>query len=175
MKEIMIILILQLVYVPIVTLRTMMLVKGKTRLASILGTVDVFIYVTALGVILKDPSFQGVITYALGFGIGIAIGSYIERKLAIGEQLVQIHVSHYPEKLKETLGNADFGLTIYQGEGLKGERYRLDVLAPRHRVKELKACVRKDEPNAFVIVLEPADFDGGFMKEDSTSERLLKR
>ncbi|AJD93628.1 hypothetical protein JMA_43110 (plasmid) [Jeotgalibacillus malaysiensis] len=172
MKEILIILALQLVYVPIVTMRTMMLVKGKTRLASILGTVDVFIYVTALGVILKDPSLPGIITYAIGFGIGIAIGSYIERKLAIGEQLVQIHVSDYPEALKTVLGEADFGLTIYQGEGLHGERYRIDVLAPRHRVKELKMCVRKIEPKAFMIVLEPADFDGGFVKEDE--HRLIK-
>lgn len=172
MKEILIILVLQLVYVPIVTLRTMMLVKGKTRLASILGTVDVFIYVTALGVILKDPSLPGIITYAFGFGIGIAVGSYIERKLAIGEQLVQIHVSDYPKELKEALGEADFGLTIYQGEGLRGERYRIDVLAPRHRIKELKQCVRQIEPKAFLIVLEPSDFDGGFVKDDEN--RLIK-
>lgn len=173
MKEILIILALQLIYVPIVTLRTMMLVKGKTRLASILGTVDVFIYVTALGVILKDPSLIGIVTYAIGFGVGIGIGSYIERKLAIGEQLVQIHVSDYPEKLKEVLGEADFGLTVYQGEGLRGERYRVDVLTPRHRVKELKKYVREVEPKAFLIVLEPVDFDGGFVKEDE--KRIFKQ
>lgn len=172
MQEILIILGLQLVYVPIVTLRTMMTIKGKTRMASILATTDVFIYVTALGVILKDPSLGGIITYALGFGIGIGIGSFIERKLAIGHRLVQIHVGEYPESLMERLRAEGFGLTIYKGEGLNGETYRIDVLAPRHRMKELKICVQKEEPNAFLIALEPVDFQGGFMKEDN---RFIRR
>lgn len=166
MQEILIILGLQLLYVPIVTLRTMMTVKGEVRMASILGTADVFIYVTALGVILKDPSLAGIITYALGFGMGIAIGSYIERKLAIGYRLAQIHVGHYPEKLMELLKEEQFGLTIYKGEGITGERYRIDVLTPRHRMKELKACVQKEESDAFLIALEPVDFSGGFIKAD---------
>lgn len=166
MKEILIILALQLVYVPIVTIRTMMLVKGKTRLASMLGTIDVFIYVTALGVILKSPSFAGIVTYALGFGIGILVGSYIERKLAIGEQLVQIHVSTDPDNLKRVLYHDGFGLTVYEGIGINGTVYRMDVLAPRHRVKELKERVKQLEPKAFLIVLEPADYTGGFLRED---------
>lgn len=172
MKEIMIILALQLVYVPIVTLRTMMMVKGESRMASILGTVDVFIYVTALGVVLKNPSMVGIITYALGFGVGITIGSFIERKLAIGHRLVQIHVGEHPDELMEKLKEQGFGLTIYKGEGLTGERYRIDVLAPRHRVKELKQCVQLVEPKAFLIALEPVDFQGGFMKKD---DRFIRR
>jgi uncharacterized protein YebE (UPF0316 family) len=172
MQEILIILALQLVYVPIVTLRTMMTIKGQTRMASILGTCDVFIYVTALGVVLKDPSLAGIITYAFGFGAGIAIGSYLERKLAIGYRLVQIHVQAYPETLMEQLRVERFGMTVYKGEGLNGERFRVDVLTPRHRFKELKAVVQKEEPDAFLIALEPVDFQGGFMKED---DRFIRR
>lgn len=172
MQEILIILALQLIYVPIVTLRTMLTMKGQVRLASILGTCDVFIYVTALGVILKDPSLAGIMTYALGFGAGIAIGSYLERKLAIGYRLVQIHVTAYPDVLKEQLKEKGFGLTIYKGEGFSGERFRVDVMTPRHRLKELKICVQKEEPNAFLIALEPVDIQGGFVKED---DRFIRR
>lgn len=172
MQEILIILALQLIYVPIVTLRTMMMVKGKTRLASILATADVFIYVTALGVILKDPSFAGIVTYAMGFGIGIGIGSFVEGKLAIGHRLVQIHVADYPEALMGLLRKEGFGLTFYKGEGLNGETYRIDVLAPRHRMKELKDCVQKETPEAFLIALEPVDFHGGYMKADN---RFIRR
>lgn len=172
MQEILIILALQLIYVPIVTLRTMMMIKGKTRLASILATADVFIYVTALGVILKDPSFAGIVTYAVGFGIGIGIGSYMEGKLAIGHRLVQIHVAKYPEAFMEVLREKGFGLTYYKGEGLNGETYRVDVLAPRHRMKELKTCLQKEEPEAFLIALEPVDFHGGYMKEEG---RFIRR
>lgn len=166
MQEVLIILVLQLVYVPMVTLRTMMTVKGQTRMASTLATVDVFIYITALGVVLKDPSLMGIVTYAVGFGVGIAMGSYIERKLAIGYRLVQIHVQERPELLMEILKEKGFGLTIYKGEGLHGERYRMDVLTQRHRVAELKRIVQKSEPGAFLMALEPVDFQGGFMKED---------
>lgn len=167
MQEILIILGLQLLYVPIVTLRTMMTVKGQVRMASVLATADVFIYVTALGVILKDPSLAGIITYACGFGMGIAIGSYIERKLAIGYRLVQIHVGHYPVELMNRLKDEQFGLTLYKGEGLTGEKYRIDVLTPRQRLKEMKACVQQTEPDAFLIALEPVDFQGGFIKADN--------
>lgn len=163
MKEILIIIAIQLVYVPIVTIRTIMTVKGKTKIASILGMIDVFIYITGLGLVLKDPSIYGIIVYAIGYGVGITLGGYIERKLAIGYTMIQILLEDHNDELMDVLWNEGFGLTVYKGEGRDGARYRIDVLTQRNRIGEVKKIIKQYDTKAFVVGFEPVEFQGGFM------------
>jgi uncharacterized protein YebE (UPF0316 family) len=68
-KEILLILLLQLIYVPIYTLRTIFLVKNITVLASILGIAEMLIYVFGLSLVFGgDQSFVSMVVYAVGSG-----------------------------------------------------------------------------------------------------------
>jgi len=163
-KEIILILLLQLVYVPIYTLRTIFLVKNITVLASILGIAEMLIYVFGLSLVFGgDQSIIAMVVYAVGFGLGIILGTKLEQKIAIGYINVTVNTQEKNGHLIDTLRQNGFGVTLYTGEGRDSERYRMEILTKRNRENELIATVEKFEPNAFIISYEPRRFKGGFL------------
>ena len=164
MKEILLILLLQLIYVPIYTLRTIFLVKNITVLASILGIAEMLIYVFGLSLVFGgDQSIISMVVYAVGFGLGIILGTKLEQKIAIGYINVTVNTQEKNSNLIDTLRKNGFGVTLYTGEGRDSERYRMEILTKRNRENELIATVEKFEPNAFIISYEPRRFKGGFL------------
>jgi len=163
-KEILLILLLQLIYVPIYTLRTIFLVKNITVLASILGIAEMLIYVFGLSLVFGgNQSFVSMVVYAVGFGLGIILGTKLEQKIAIGYINVTVNTQEKNCNLIDTLRQNGFGVTLYTGEGRDSERYRMEILTKRNRENELIATVEKFEPSAFIISYEPRTFKGGFL------------
>ncbi len=164
MVNIILILILQLVYVPLLTLRTIFLVKNMTVIASILGFLEALIYVFGLSLVFSgDQGPLAMLVYALGFGIGILIGGAVENKLAIGYNSFEVNLMEKNTDLIQLLRNEGFGVTVYEGEGRDSKRYRLDILTKRNREEELLDWIDEYEPRAFIVSHEPRRFQGGFL------------
>lgn len=164
MKDILLILVLQLLYVPIYTLRTIFLVKNVTALAAILGVAEMLIYVFGLSIVFSgEQSLVQMVVYAVGFGIGIVLGTMLETKLAIGYINVTVNTQKKNTELIDMLRNNGFGVTVYTGEGRDSNRFRMEVLTKRNRENELIATVEHYEPKAFIISYEPRRFKGGFL------------
>lgn len=163
MLNIMLIIVLQLFYVPIYTLRTLFLVKNITVLAAIMGIIETLIYVFGLSLVFNgDKSITSMIVYSIGFGIGIILGTKLEQKLAIGYIIVTVNTSLKNNELVHTLRENGFGVTLYTGEGMDSDRYRMEILTKRNRERELIAAVEKFEKNAFIVSYEPKRFKGGY-------------
>lgn len=164
MQEILLILVLQLLYVPLFTLRTIFLVKNITVLAACIGIVEMLIYVFGLSLVFSgDQGILAMVVYAVGFGIGIIIGTKIEQRLAIGYIYVTINTQSRNKELTQNIRDEGFALTTYVGEGRDSERYKYEILTKRNREKELFQLVKFYEPNAFIISYEPKSFKGGFL------------
>lgn len=164
MNEILLILLLQLLYVPLFTLRTIFLVKNITTLAALIGIVEMLIYVFGLSLVFSgDQGIIAMVVYAVGFGLGIIIGTRIEQKLAIGYIYVTINTQSRNEELMKMIREEGFALTTYVGEGRDSARYKYEILTKRNREKELFELVKFFEPNAFIISYEPKSFKGGFL------------
>lgn len=164
MKEILLILLLQLAYVPLYTLRTIFLVKNITILASLIGIVEMLIYVFGLSLVFSgDQGLLAMIVYSVGFGIGIIIGTLIEQKLAIGYIYVTINLQARNEELIKIVRDQGFAVTTYVGEGRDSQRFKYEILTKRKREQELILLVQQHEPNAFIISYEPKSFKGGFL------------
>ncbi|RHW32721.1 DUF2179 domain-containing protein [Lysinibacillus yapensis] len=164
MQDILLILAIQLVYVPLMTLRTIFLVKNMRLLASIFGFLEVLINVFALSIIFSgEQNFIAMLVYALGFGLGIPLGTMIENKLAVGYVYVTINTQQKNQQLIDMLRNNGFAITTYIGEGRDSDRYKYEILARRNRERELFNLVESIEPKAFIISYEPKSFKGGFL------------
>lgn len=164
MKEIILILVLQLVYVPLLTLRTIFLVKNITSLAAIIGIGEMFIYVFGLSLVFSgEQSTLAMVVYAVGFGLGMFLGTRIEQKLAIG--YVTINTQSRNADMINILRDRGFAVTVFVGEGRDSARYKYEILAKRNREKELFGIVEELEPRAFIISYEPKSFKGGFLLE----------
>lgn len=180
MINIVLILVLQLVYVPLLTLRTIFMVKNMTVIASLLGFVESLIYVFGLSLVFSgDQGPLAMLVYAIGFGLGILIGGAIETKLAIGYNNFAVNLMEKNMDLINRLRSEGFGVTVYEGEGRDSKRYRLDLLTKRSREEELLGIIDEYEPRAFIVSYEPRRFKGGFlvnsMKKAKKGKRRIKK
>lgn len=174
MINIILILILQLVYVPILTLRTIFLVKNMTKSAALLGFIESLIYVFGLSLVFSgEQGPLAMFVYAAGFGIGVLIGGAVENKLAIGYNSFQVNLLNKDSELITHLRNEGFGVTVYEGEGRDSTRFRLDILTRRKREEELLDIIDIYEPRAFIVSYEPRRFKGGFLV--NTMKKAKKR
>ncbi len=164
MTEMMMILVVQLIYVPIYTLRTIFLFKNKNILAAILGLIEALINVFGLSLVFTgDTGFMGMFVYAVGYGLGILVGTLVERKLAIGYNSFIVNLLNKDTGILKELREKGFGVTVYTGEGRDGKRYRLDILAQRKREEELIKLIESYEPEAFIVSYEVRKLKGGFL------------
>lgn len=179
MLNIILILVLQLIYVPLMTLRTIFSVKNMTTIASILGFGEAFIYVAGLSLVFSgDQDLLAMLVYAIGFALGIFAGGVIENKLAIGYHNFLVNLQNKNMDLINRLRGEGFGVTIYEGEGRDSKRYELDILTKRNREEELFELIDQYEPNSFIVSYEPRRFKGGFLvnsMKKSRKKRKLKK
>src|SRR4030042_365247 len=73
------------------TLRVLVVMRGKKKIAWMLGFFQAAVFVIAIGSVLSNlDNPLNVIGYAAGFATGNVIGMLIEEKLAIGHTMVSI-------------------------------------------------------------------------------------
>ncbi len=167
----------QLLFVPILTLRTIMMVKGMKEKASAIGILEGIVYVGALGLVFSDLSnYYNMIAYALGFGVGLYIGALIEEKLAIGYVSLEVNIMERNDELTARLREVGFSVSTQEVQGMNSVRYLLGCTARRDREKEFIQIVSSYEPSAFIVSFEPRSFKGGYITKamKKRREKFLK-
>ncbi|WP_066172754.1 DUF2179 domain-containing protein [Bacillus marinisedimentorum] len=174
MLQAVIIFAVQLLFVPVLTLRMILGVKGMKKEASMMGMLEGFIYVVALGLVFSDLSnYYNMIGYALGFGTGVYIGGMLEEKLAIGYVTIEANIPQKNTALINRLREVGFSVSTSEVEGMNSLRYRLDCTARRDREKEFYRTITEFEPTAFVASYEPRNFKGGYITKAMKKRREL--
>ncbi|QNK40298.1 DUF2179 domain-containing protein [Caproicibacter fermentans] len=154
---------INIVYVSINTLRTILVIKGQRLFASVISVFEVGVYLFGLTIVLKNLDKPvNIIAYCIGYGAGVYIGSLIEQYLALGYVEFQIIVDSVEQDLPRLLREKGYGVTSWNGEGKDGLRLVLRVLAKRSNEKKLMKYLNEIAPSAFVISYEPKNFIGGF-------------
>jgi len=163
LQLILLIVVINITYVSLTTVRLILMIKGLRLFASLLSVVEVLVYITGLSIILTNlNSVWNIAAYCVGYGIGVYVGSRIEEKLALGYITAQVISDTVNNDIPQKLRQEGFGVTTWLGEGRDGPRLVMLVLAKRNRQKELLKLVDSVCPSAFVLFDEPQNFRGGF-------------
>ncbi|MBC3798089.1 DUF2179 domain-containing protein [Acetobacterium tundrae] len=166
MLELLLIIFIQLLYVPMLTLRTICMVKNLKILTAIFGFLETLVYIFGLTIVLSgERNIVEMIVYAFGFALGLVVGILVEEKLAIGFASMQVNITHDNEVLVNILRDEGFGVTVYLGEGKYGKRINLDILTKRKKEAKLLGIIHEYEPEAFIMAFEPKMFRGGYLTE----------
>ncbi|SHH12532.1 DUF2179 domain-containing protein [Clostridium grantii] len=174
MRNIILILLLQLMYVPMLTLRTIFMVKNMSFLASLFGFLESLIYVFGLALVFNgDQNIISMVVYAVGFGLGLFVGGYVENKMAIGYTSIQANLFNKNDELIDFLRQKGFGVTVYEGEGRDSIRFKLEILTKRSRETELLKYIDQYDPNAFIVSYEPRKFKGGFLVKSMKNRKFI--
>jgi len=162
-RDVLVIFSAQVIYVTMMTLRWILLLKGHRYPAAVISVFEVILWVYALGLVVSQlGDFMRILFYAFGFAAGQLVGSRLEEWLAVGYTAVQI-VANSPTQLPSVLRKNGFGVTTWNAEGRDGHREIIFVVLQRRRTGELFKLVEQYEPHAFVLLMEPRSFRGGFL------------
>lgn len=163
MTMVVIILVINIVYVSFFTVRMILTLKGQKYLAAALSSIEVMIYVIGLGLVLDNLNeIENLIAYAVGYALGVLLGSKIEESLALGYVTVKVITNSNDEQLPNKLRDVGFGVTSWLGYGRDGPRLMMEILTRRKRQQELYNHIIAYDDRAFIIAHEPRHFRGGF-------------
>lgn len=133
------------------TLRIMMVVQGRRGAAFLIGFVEMSIWLTIiLNVISKLNTPYHIAFYALGFAFGNYIGIGLERRLALGDQVLRIFTRN--PNLVTILRERGRSVTRFEGEGLDGNIYLLYIKLKRKDCMKALAVAREVDPKLFYII-----------------------
>lgn len=145
------------------TVRILMIMRGKSVSAAIIGFFEVTIYVLALSRVidsLDDP--LRLIIYALGFATGNLLGSRVEEHLALGFSTAQVISVDKAEELAVRMRDRGFGVTVLEGCGREGTHQILHVLLKRRDMPCFLSIIREVDNQAFVSVMDTRKIFGGY-------------
>ena len=151
--------------VSLMTLRTVLVTKGEKVFGSLIGIVEISIWIVLTSTVLsglKDDPFKMVV-YAIGFAVGIYLGSTIEEKLAIGLVNVQVIVNKIEgETLTNHLREKGIGVTVMEGQGLSEPKSILILHIQRKKKNEIIKDIVKTVPGAVISASDLKTVHGGY-------------
>ena len=158
-----IILVINIVYVSLSTIRMILTLKGRRYIAAFVSMFEIVMYILGLGLVLDNLNeIQNILAYAIGFAIGVVVGTKIEEKLALGYITVNVVSSNPDIEFTRKLRDEGYGVTSWFSYGMDGDRLSMQILTPRKYELRLYETIKTIDPKAFIISYEPKHIAGGF-------------
>ncbi|MBO6145927.1 MAG: DUF2179 domain-containing protein [Bacilli bacterium] len=156
----------RLIDVTLSTLQTMLLVKGKRNLATIIGFIDVFIWFIVVREALNTDikSIWIALSYAGGYAAGTFTGSNLAKRVISGTVGVQVITKNKDNKVISAIKASGFSATYVECKGIHEEdtSYLIGAQVDNKKLDEFKALVTNVDKNAFITVTESKENLNGY-------------
>ena len=150
------------------TIRTIITVKGRRMLASMVGFVEVFIWFLIVREALNttETSIWIAVSYSLGFATGTYIGSLLSDIFISGTLGLQIITSKDDQELVRVLRENGYAVTVIDVRGMEEDKgkFMLMIEIDKKKINHLKSLIKKLDPKAFIIVNETKYVQNGYFK-----------
>ncbi|MBU2489024.1 MAG: DUF2179 domain-containing protein [Proteobacteria bacterium] len=142
---------LRVVDVSLGTIRTIMIVQGRTTAAFSLGFFEILVWLAGISTVVVLIQDRPVLVafYALGFASGNVAGIRLEQWMAPGHTVLHIISDRAGKEMAAEIRGQGFAVTTFSGEGMCGPVTELYVVCRRRDLPCLIRIVRAQEPNAF--------------------------
>lgn len=159
------------------TLRIIFVARGNRLLAPILGFFEVFVWLLAIGQIMRNlDNVLCYIAYAGGFATGNFVGIWIEQKLALGKLMVRIITKRNADVLIANLRRKGFGVTSVDAEGSQGPVSVVFLVIKRIDLELVIQDIEIHNPNAFYTIEDTRFVRAGiFRRSRGYVERKVRR
>lgn len=150
------------------TLRTIITVKGRNTLASMVGFIEVFVwFVIAREALNTDvDSIWIAISYSLGFATGTYIGGVLSDRFISGTLSVQVVTSSKDSKVLNKIRQEGYGMSVIDIKGKDdGQgKYMLFIEINKKNMSHLKNMIKEIDEKAFIVVNETKYVQNGYFK-----------
>lgn len=157
----------RIVDVSLATFVTVLTVKGKRGIATIIGFVDVIIWFLVVKEALNTEikSLWIAFSYAGGYAFGTFIGTTLANKLINGKISVQVVLDDEMKDMVEQIRDDGFAVSQVDCTGKEGvKKLMLFIEVDKKHLDSLKSTINKIDKNAFMIVNETKYVVNGFFK-----------
>ena len=159
----------RLIDVTLSTLQTMLLVKGKRNLATIIGFIDVLVWFIVVREALNTEveSIWIALSYAGGFAAGTLFGSIISKKVIKGTVGVQVITKNTKNKVINAIKKSGFSATYVECKGIHKEdtNYLIGAQVDNKKLEEFKSLITSIDENAFITVTESKEIMNGYFSK----------
>ena len=162
-----IILFARIVDVSLSTIVTVLTVKSKRVLATVLGFIDVIIWFLVVREALTTSikSIWIAISYALGYAIGTFIGTTLSNKLINGKVSMQVVLDEKNESKINEIRDKGFAVSQVNCTGKdNAKKLMLFIELDKKNIKHLENRINKMDENAFMVINETKYVVNGFFK-----------
>jgi uncharacterized protein YebE (UPF0316 family) len=144
----------RIVDVSIGTVRTIVTVQGRTRMAFVLGFMEVTLWVTIISTIVAKIHTAPLLAvfYGLGFATGNVVGIALERKIALGHLALRVFTRNASGSIATKLRDSGQIVTTFEGEGRNGPVTELLIVCRRRDIKWILDHVKTEDSDAFYII-----------------------
>ncbi|MFP4460028.1 MAG: DUF2179 domain-containing protein [Candidatus Zixiibacteriota bacterium] len=132
------------------TIRIILVSRSRKALAALLGFIEVFIWLLAIGQILNNLSnWVSYLAYPAGFAAGTLVGMWIEEKIAIGMVILRVVTRKSGIHLSQSLQEKGYYITRIPAESSTGKEVSvLYVIVQRAEVRDVINHVIEHNPKA---------------------------
>lgn len=147
------------------TARTIIMVRGKGLIASIIGFFEVFVWFLIVREALNttEPGLFIAISYSLGFATGTYIGSIFSEKFI--ESNLSIEVITEKKELADKIRKKNYGVSVLNVNGQEEiPKYMLVIEIKNKKLNSLKKLIDEFDKDAFIMIKETKLVQNGYFK-----------
>ena len=158
------------------TLRIIFISKGKKGLAPCVAFFEVLIWIIVITELLSHANnFFSYVCYAGGYATGSYVGMYVEERLAIGVQLLQIYTKKPVDEMVRQLNQANFGATIIRGEGVNGPVSIVQTVVNRKNLVKVESIINQFDPEVFYVLSDAKTVQRGIFPRIGVKRFRIER
>lgn len=152
------------------TLRLIFAAKGMKRLAPFFAFFESFIWLVAIGQIMKHlDNIYCYVAFASGYAAGNYFGILLEEKLSIGTLVIRVIPKLDTTELIKHLRAENFGVTVVPVDGMMGPTKMLFTTIRRKEARYVIGIIKQHNPTAFYTIDEVKVVSGGYFDHQSKS------
>lgn len=150
------------------TLRTIITVKDRIFLASVIGFFEVLVWFLIAKEALDTASSSVLVGvfYALGFACGTYIGGKFSRRFIKGNLTVQVITVNASSRWLDALRRNGFAVSVMdinQKEGMP-DKYMFFIEINKKDFNKLYSLIKEFDKNAFIVVNESKTVINGYFQ-----------
>lgn len=135
------------------TLRNVFIAKGFKNIVPFIAFFEVLIWLISMRQIMQHlDNPLCYIGFAAGFAAGTYVGMFVERRLALGMQVLRIITHQNYEGLILALKAENIGVTIIDGHGAKGPVKIIFTIMKRKDIEAIRQLIERHNPSAFYSI-----------------------
>ncbi len=152
------------------TLRLIFAAKGLKHLAPLFAFFESFIWLVAIGQIMKHlDNFYCYLAFAGGYAAGNYFGILLEEKLSIGTVVIRVIPKKDTTELIKNLRTMNYGVTVVPVDGMMGPTKMLFTTIRRKEAPVVIDIIKQHNPTAFYTIDEVKVVSGGYFDRKSKS------